>query len=240
MKLTNKLKSKQQELEHKITGCKDEMSKIKTKEQEVTKCLNKKRGSKSSLENKSKNLDIELVTIKNDLEKLDDSIKKQLSALNNHKTVREDLKTENSKLQKNLDEIRRILKQREDEREVVESNSQCNTIEMKSVNVRKKEVEDRLAKAKTDYEASLKQEQKFQEKYDKVKVKFNDIECIKQQKEKLYYTLEKIKTQLNEVKRKKDKQFDGIWNILKNVLGTLDQVNMQVNNRLVNFVYTLF
>lgn len=225
------LKSKQQELEHKITGCKGEMSKIKTKEQEVTKHLNKKRGSKSSLENKSKKLDIELITIKNDLEKLDDSIKKQLSALNNQRKVREDLKTENSKLQKNLDEIRGILKQREDEREVVESNSQCNIIEMKSVNVRKKEVEDRLAIAKTDYEASLKQEQKFQEKYDKVKVKFNDIECIKQQKEKLYYTLEKIKTQLNEVKWKKDKQFDGIWNVLKNVLGTLDQVNMQVNNR---------
>ena len=225
------LKSKQQELEQKVTNCKDEISKLKTNKHEVTKCLNKHKGSNSSLKNEIEKLVIKLKTIKENIEKMDDSIDKRSSALNNHKANEEDLKTKNNKLQNQMDEVRKILKHREEERKAAERNSQQNLNQIRILKERKKELDVILANAKTQHELSQKQKQRLQEEYAEVKAKFNDIECIKQQKEELYCTLEKLKTQLTEVKQNKSIQYDGIQSILKTILWTLEKVNIQANNK---------
>ena len=227
------LKSKQQQLVDKISNHKDEISKLETKEQEVKKCLDEHKVNKSSLDKERRKLDAELKSIKSDLVRIDDTISKQTSALNDHKERKENLITEHSNLQKQISKTREIIKQSEEERKTVNETSQLNVREIKTLNIKKKETENTLTKTGENYSVSLKQKEKTQEEYDEVKAKFVDIECIQKQKEELYCTLEKLKVQLNEVKQNEGQRYDRIRGILKTMLCTLEQVDIQANKRLV-------
>ena len=224
-KILTQLNSKRQEMKDEISNFLSEISTKELKVKEGTKSLNNHKSNKFGLEHENKKLYLELKRVKNDLVEVDESISKKSSTLKDYQVRKENFENTLDKLQKQMDEIRKSMKQSEEERKTAQKASQKNVDEIEILNRKEKGTKDLLAKTEEDYRIWLQEKDNFQKEYDELRVQWNDIECINKQKEEVYSTLEELKIQLDEVKQSKD-MYNSTRSILKHILHMVEHENI--------------